>query len=298
MITFPKCNKIQIESTNVCNFNCQMCPRIVMKRPLKHMKITTYQKVISNIGRIKHIDLTGWGEPLTNPDIFKMVYLARKIAPNVSFTTNASLLQKNNAKKLAQSGITSLSVSLDSIDGSATLGHESSDALKNLQQLKKSYPRIEIKIQTTYIGQSVTTLEKIIKYALKIQASEIRLIRFDQRYSSQEVEILDEKEVFYRLKKKWGRRIKITMAQYSVFSDWRDLPYLFAQRLAPKLCPKLIFSANVNVDGYLTPCCSLPEYRITDLKKNTLSSAWSSNKFKNFRKNYLTHCGNCEVLTR
>lgn len=299
MMRSLKCNKIQIESTNICNLNCKICPRKKLGVPLKHMKMQTYAQIMQNIKYVRQVDLTGWGEPLCNPMIFEMIQLAAENDKYVSLTTNATLLNKTTIDKLIRSGLNGLAISLDSIDTENTnlLGHSCEDININLGILSKSDHSFRLRVQTIYTGQPIEELMRIADKAVETGAFEMRLIRCDQRLLASKIDISGEKTIFYLLKNLYLNKIHITMAQYSPYADWRDWSYRIYQTLSRNQCPKTFSSAYVNVHGQLTPCCNLPKYCMGDLASNNINNLWNSEKFNYFRQHQKKVCQNCQVLT-
>lgn len=291
----PKCTKIQIESTNVCNYHCEMCPRLKLEVPLKHMPMSVYRQILKNIGKVKYIDLTGWGEPLLHPQIPEMIKLAKKQSVKVSFTTNASRITAGMVKQLNQSGLDQLTISLDSIEDNSP-GHQKSSIVNKFPLFQKRNRKFKIRIQTTLIGQKIAELDAIANQAYEINATELRLIRCDERFYPMKIDRVKEKKIFDYLHKKWRDKLVVAMAQYSISTGLQDFAYRTYRNLMPKHCPKLLTSAYVNVDGYLTPCCSLPHYQIGDLKNDSLEELWKSKGFRKFRRNSRAVCKGCRVL--
>lgn len=296
-MNFPKCSKIQIEVTNVCNYNCEMCPRLKLDVPLKHMPISIYRQVLKNINGVKYIDLTGWGEPLTNPKIFEMIRLAKKQGAKVCFTTNASLITKAVVDQLNQTGLDLLAISLDSVTDDSP-GHLQSAITNNWLLLAKKNRNFEIKIQTTLVGQKISELEAITQLSSEIDATEFRLMRCDERFYPVRIDRINEKKVFDHLQKKWRGKLTVTMAQHTAFKGLHQTAYQIYRTLMPNHCPKVLSSAYINVDGFLTPCCLLSKHYIGDIKKESLSKLWRNKKFRQFRQNSRAICHNCAVLIK
>ncbi len=99
---------LQIETTNACNARCLMCPHRFMKRPVKTMSLNDFQKVLDNVMKnypsIKRVTLSGFGEPLLDPGLFKKIDYINKKYPKlkIDLFTNAGLLNKERADKLLQ----------------------------------------------------------------------------------------------------------------------------------------------------------------------------------------------------
>jgi MoaA/NifB/PqqE/SkfB family radical SAM enzyme len=98
---FPEA--LQVEVTNRCNFNCQMCIRRVWEARLQDLNLDLYEKIAkSSFPLLKKLILYGLGEPLVNPNFPEMLRIARKHLPKdstITISTNGSLLTPEVAKK-------------------------------------------------------------------------------------------------------------------------------------------------------------------------------------------------------
>lgn len=114
-----------IEPTNICNFKCIQCPVSLplFQETINHlgnMEIGLYNKIIQDVksmGRLRNLNLYGDGEPFLNCNLVEMVRIAKtnSIADDVTITTNASLLTKEMAKDIIDSGLDYLRVSIYSV---------------------------------------------------------------------------------------------------------------------------------------------------------------------------------------
>ena len=111
---------MRISVTDKCNFRCTYCMPAEGLPWLKKAEILSYEEIV-RIARIavslgiEQIRLTG-GEPLVRRDVPELVRQLRTIEglQSVSLTTNGILL-KQQAKALADAGLTRINVSLDSL---------------------------------------------------------------------------------------------------------------------------------------------------------------------------------------
>lgn len=98
-------DEIRIEITNVCNTDCVMCPRELMKTPKGFIDMNLFQAVIDEAIEIDipKIVLCGFGEPFTDKRFPEMISYLRKKRPgqNVSITSNGSLITEKIAYFLA-----------------------------------------------------------------------------------------------------------------------------------------------------------------------------------------------------
>ena len=79
--------KISIETGNICNLRCPLCPTNDEEHSdvsKAFMTIDTFRTVFDKIKPfVKTIDLFNWGEPFLNKDIASMIAYARKTKPGV-----------------------------------------------------------------------------------------------------------------------------------------------------------------------------------------------------------------------
>ncbi|QBD77958.1 GTP 3',8-cyclase MoaA [Ktedonosporobacter rubrisoli] len=111
---------MRISITDKCNFRCTYCmpaeglPWLKKAEILSYEEIERIARVAVEIG-IEQIRLTG-GEPLVRRDVADLVRQLHEIEGlrSLSLTTNGVLL-KQQAKALAEAGLTRINVSLDSL---------------------------------------------------------------------------------------------------------------------------------------------------------------------------------------
>ncbi|MEM2673829.1 MAG: radical SAM protein, partial [Candidatus Bathyarchaeia archaeon] len=73
---------LQIEVTNECNFNCQMCIRRVWNAKPENLNLDLYKKIVEAISQcLDKLILYGLGEPLLNPNFLNMLKIARRKLP-------------------------------------------------------------------------------------------------------------------------------------------------------------------------------------------------------------------------
>lgn len=141
---------MRISITDKCNFRCTYCMPAEGLPWLKKAEILTYEEIV-RISRIavgigiEQIRLTG-GEPLVRRDVPELVHQLHQIEGlhSLSLTTNGVLL-KQQAKALAEAGLTRINVSLDSLSREKfcqlTRRDQLDHVLEGLEELEK-YPSI------------------------------------------------------------------------------------------------------------------------------------------------------------
>ncbi len=116
-MTFKK--SLLWDVTSRCNLRCKHCYNAekYFNKVFEKNDLSLYQckEVIDKIKKMKfdHIHLLG-GEPLIREDIYDIIEYAVNAGITVTINTNGTLLSENNIDKLIESGISQITISLDS----------------------------------------------------------------------------------------------------------------------------------------------------------------------------------------
>ncbi|WP_432800302.1 radical SAM/SPASM domain-containing protein [Poriferisphaera sp. WC338] len=114
---------LKIESTNICNTKCQLCPTGLglQGRAKGKMSFEQYKKLIRELRwHVFGVDLSMWGDPLIVPEIYDMIKFTRDngIWTYISSNLHAFKIEpkrgetKDQATKLIESGLELLTCSL------------------------------------------------------------------------------------------------------------------------------------------------------------------------------------------
>ncbi len=109
--------KMKIESTNICNTKCRLCPTGIglQGRPKGKMSFDRFKQLIEQVKRyLVSLDLSMWGDPLIVPEIYDMIRYAhdRGIWTYISSNLHAFKPGKGQAEALVNSGLDLLTCSL------------------------------------------------------------------------------------------------------------------------------------------------------------------------------------------
>ena len=262
-ISSPFLDWIQVEVTTCCDSACIYCPHTAMGSPLpkKHMPLDLFCKLIPFIKHTKLIYLQGWGEPLLNQDLFKMVRMCKENKKHVGFTTNGMLLNEKNIRTIIDSEVDILGVSLAGVTAKShnkfRRGNDFDQVVSNLSMLYKLKREQNSRLPALHLAylmlrSNFHELEEIIPFAKslgveQIVASNLSLI-FSKELSSEAIFNNRELSDDYRIRL---AKIKASAADAGiVFANNRPDPDENSTRCSENVC----YSCVVNVDGEISPC--------------------------------------------
>lgn len=160
------------ETTRACNLECPHCRASALKAhsPLDLTTEEAKKFIDSAASFSKAILVFSGGEPLLRDDIYELARYATNAGLNATLATNATLITQEVARKLKESGITMVAVS---VYGASREAHDKfcgeagafDRTLKGIANIKKS--GIGLQINTTITRKNLNELEDIGDFALK-----------------------------------------------------------------------------------------------------------------------------------
>ena len=304
--------KIKFESSAVCNLKCIMCPLTSgLKRKSGVLKFENFKKVYDEI-QVSYLNLTGLGEPLMNPEIFKIIRYARKKGSLVKLDTNGTLLNKENIKKLIHSDPSFISVSIDAITKKTyekiRKGANFEKVIENLKNLVYYRNKINSKtqIQLFFVVQkeNIKDLIDYIKFGDEIGVDVINssvAMSFGEAKNEDKRKI-DKQEIekVKRELREIKKQIKIK-ANFESVEDFLNDPENYENSLKNKPCFYLWYNPCVTWDGYVVPCdvhCN-NEIVLGNAFEEPFMKIWNNKKAQAFRKQLIKQrvgvCSRCFV---
>jgi len=267
---------IQIEASSVCNFRCKYC--IHSSSDMKNQKVmewSTFLKLCDQIeefdDRLKQITIAGWGEPLVNKDLPKMISHMKKmdIAKKIAVGTNGSLLTHDYALQLITAGIDFIKISLQGMTADkymkiSGVKIDFDEMVNNIEFLHNNKKNCEIYIKVADIA--LDEGEKDLFY------STFRNIT-DRMYVETILPIFD----FDNVSKNGFFDNKKSMNKYGQFHS----PTI--------VCPQPFYMMNVTAMGDILPCCAYYDpTNFGNITKTSIKEIWNSRKMKLFLKMMLS----------
>jgi MoaA/NifB/PqqE/SkfB family radical SAM enzyme len=136
--------RLYIEPTTECNLTCGTCIRHAWNEPLGRMSEATFKLALDGLQSFQPLPLVffgGFGEPLTHPDIFRMIREVKRLGTAVELITNGTLLDEDLVPALLESELDTLWVS---VDGAADCGHAGGSAEAGLNGILSNVRKLQL----------------------------------------------------------------------------------------------------------------------------------------------------------
>lgn len=240
------------------------------------MSFEDFKKILTC--RFSEVALHGWGEPMLNGDIFRMIAYAKSLGMRTSVTTNGTFVGKY-INEILDSGLDSIAfgyydtnILMKSIDNLEDL----------LKERKERGSKLAVYLDITLYKDNREEIIRIIKESSEIGVDAAVLHRLFNIYVDSPYETLssDEEREFFRILRELGRELRLKI-------------YMPRRHTLPcRIVKNTIF---VTYDGKITPCCFLPEYFVGDAHEESIESVLKSEKYRKFVKNMEYHdvCSRC-----
>jgi len=304
---------LNLEPTTRCNFNCWYCVGRHMKQ--EDIDPSQLDAVLDHFPALETLALVGEGEPLMHKQFFAMAKKAADRGIKVMIISNGSTLSESNVRKLCESGVYYIGISIDSIDpktfASSRIDGKLEQVWKGIERLRKyrdangyAYPKIGLK--GTLFEGTEHHLPEIIEHAashgVEIYESFQALNPMDSYVSiypaSQISELKHVDRINTRIQQDAAAQNQLK--PLSVFCDEAGIDFDKNGRPNPlrnNCDEQWIYTL---LSGDVTPCCQVktPISDTWNLFKNPLEKIMSDPLYENTRFNlwngiFPNYCSNC-----
>ena len=289
-------------TTNKCNLKCNHCYRDSGKEVKGELSTEEAKTLIDQISKanFKIIIFSG-GEPLMREDIFELINYAAKAGLKPVLGTNGTLISREIAQKLKEAGISTIGISLDSLDSNKHNPFRGdSEAFKNTIYAMKNCRDLGIRFQvhTTVMNWNKTEIINLTDFSVAMGAAahHIFFLIPTGRGKNIEAEVLNSKEyetLLTSIIKKQNEvniEIKPTCAPQFV----RIAETLGIESRFKRGCIAGTSYCIINPIGDVQACAYLTE-SAGNVKEKPFDEIWKNGKlFNNLRsKDYKGNCNNC-----
>ena len=261
---------LDIETTNLCNLRCIMCPRTRYldrgdrrwsPKGLGHMDQDLYRSIIDQgaAGGAYSVKLNLLGEPLLHPEVVDQVAYAHGHGLFVMMNTNAMLLDEDMSARLLEAGLDDIFFSIDSPD-------------------KQTFEKIRVGARFETVLENMAGFVRIKDRLGKDHVQTRASMVIDVLGRTTETQIQD----FRRLMSLMG----IEEVGFGPADD--HLKDRTEENLALKgdfVCEQIYQRVFITWDGVITPCCGHyeREYVIGTALETSLKEAWLGRRYGRLR---------------
>ncbi|MBN2683219.1 MAG: radical SAM protein [Bacteroidales bacterium] len=293
-IVWGKPYSISIEPASFCNLACEFCPagKKSLSRPSGVIKTIDFCTIINQVyPELLNLFLYFQGEPFLNKDIFEIIGISKKSGIYTVLSTNGHFLDRENIRKLIESKVDKLIISLDGTEEETyKMYRKNGDFFKvtsGIEQLSKfrkesgaSLPFIEL--QFLVFSHNQQQIEDIKKLGQYLGADKVSL-KTAQIYN------YEENRSFIPSIKKFSR--------YKEDNNGNIQP----KSVKRNTCPRLWNSTVITWNGNVVPCCfdKNADFVMGNMLIDNFEEIWNNTQYQNFRKQLLTNrktlemCRNC-----
>lgn len=270
----PKILNLMI--TERCNYRCKFCD---FHKRLNEMSFELAVRIINESQRagIKTVAFTG-GEPLLYKKIYDLILLIKTLGMSPHITTNGSLVY-NNWKRLIESGLDSISFSLDGIGETHDhlRGVEGSfDSIKNGLDILSKNSKVLLFVNMVVTKQNVSEIIKVYNFAKEYNAT-----FFFWPVNDVESLYMNEQNV-----EEYRNAIEYICAKENCSKSMykfliKGIDYHLG-KIKRFRCPAFLSTVNIYYDGEVMPCCvwGAKELSVGNIKERGLVELLSSDKAK------------------
>lgn len=288
------------EITSRCNLRCKHCGSNCSSHG-EALTVTDVRNTLKTL-RSEHpvICLTG-GEPLLHPDFFEIANTVRDMGFLWGMTTNATMIDDRFALRLKESGLSTVSVSLDGMESShdSLRGQKGAWrlALRGIEALKNV--GFEPQVTTVFHKNNFSDLEPLYSYLCKIGITAWRPINVEPigRACESRDMLLEPEQLAALLSFIRERRFDSSCKMDVTFgcSHYLGVDNERMVRDHYFLCGAGILTAGVRSNGDICACLdveNIPELVQGNIRKDSFIDVWR-NGFEAFRRDRTEDCIKC-----
>lgn len=261
----------------------------------RELPTETWLRVIGAARRLNTlaISFTG-GEPLLRPDVYELVRRCRELGMQSHLCSNAILLDEEAARRLAQAGLTSISLSLDGPTAELHNLQRGRDCFNGMVEAARTLRRVApgIRMGFNYVlnKHNYRHTREAVRLARELGASGIRFAPIHTNLDHRGQPLAPLREM--RLDASAMRRLKRELAELGRMAASETMhrnSRLFLDLTPTAMCRRVPFNcfagyASCAVDpyGYVAPCPDIDSE--LNVRDRPLDAIWFSPEFSRLRR--------------
>lgn len=302
----PQLRSLFIEMTGLCNEKCRHCGSscgdFEVKNQLSAEEIKRVLDTVKADFDISKIQLciTG-GEPLLRPDFFEIMDYAHKLGFRWGMTSNGLLIDKECAKKLHETGMETIAISLDGLKESHEWFRQVPGCydrtVEGIRNLIEEGGFSHIQISTVVHHKNIDELEQMYQEYRKIGVRSWRVINIEPIGRALEQEGLALTKAEYKYLMDFIEEKRFEDPGFEVIygcSHYLGIERERESRSWYFLCSAGVYTASVMFNGDIGACLDIerrPETIMGNVRESRFADIWNT-RFEIFRSDY-RKCGPC-----
>ena len=300
----PQLRTFFLELTLRCNEACFHCGSGCSSSMPDGLPIEKYKEVLmdikENFGTKVFIAVTG-GEPLLYDKFFELMKFISDEGFRWGMTSNATLITPEIARRLADVGMRTISVSVDGTkelhDSYRNMPDAYDLAIRGIQNLIDVDAFSSIMVTTVINHENIAYLDEMYDTICAMDINEWRLTGLEPigralDHPDKLLTIDDQRKMFDFIKSKRDLKIPVTYG----CTHFVGLEYEAEIRDWYFLCNAGVYTASINVNGEFGGCLDIPRNEKTicgNISSEKFSDVWR-NGFEFFRTPLSTRCETCK----
>ncbi len=285
---------ISVEPTTSCNLQCLECPsgQQTLTRAAGNIDVSFYKKIIDEHYKyLSYLLLYFQGEPFLHKDFFELIKYASALNIYTATSTNAHFLDDENVKKILESGLNKIIISIDGVDEETYLKYRKGGDFKKVVEGTKNLVKWRKKLK---LKNPLIVLQFLVTRYNENQISEMK--QFAKQIGVDKLEFKSAQ--VYNFEN--GNELIPDIEKYSRYKKNSDGTYSIKTKLKNS-CWRMWSSLVITWDGKVVPCCfdKDAKYQLGDISETNIKAIWENSKYNNFRNRILTNrkdidiCKNC-----
>jgi MoaA/NifB/PqqE/SkfB family radical SAM enzyme len=291
----------QVEVTTKCNLRCAMCEHSHWTEKAEDLSLENFKRIVDNNPFLLTLNLTGIGESLLNPEFLKMLEYAKEKGIFVWFNDNMALMDEAMARKVIDSGVDVLAISLDGATSETfeaiRKGADFNQVMQNIKGLVMMKKLLKSKTPKLFISFVVmpSNYREMPAVARIAQGLGIENVTYVGALEFEQNREMGFNRINLKDYEKYEAEALEIRAKYGV--DMR-MPAKRQKPMPYSSCPLPWESLYINHKGQVLPCCFATQRNDPALyKASVLGNAieepiekiWNNEKFRALRRGLLSN---------
>lgn len=300
----PRLKYLFFELTSRCNERCLHCGSRCTADGEERLSAETYRRILEEVkedfGENKPMICITGGEPLLRPDFFEIAGYIKELGFSWGMTSNGTLITKDVARRLYETGMKTVSISVDGLENTHDEFRQTKGGFKRtmrgIENLLEVGKFEEVQVTTVVTKKSIKELDGLYELFSGIDIDSWRVIGIEPiGRALLHPELLldsdDQRTLFEFIR---NMRIKGEPVCYGC-SHYLGTEYEGEVRDWYYMCLAGLCTASITSTGDITACLDI-ERRDKFIQGNVLNDRFSAvwkNRFKEFRRDLSDDCEGC-----